>query len=88
MGFKISVTIYILTILLLSILKPNFIWDNENNEYKIFIKLSNGQNISTFQIIAVLLSLIFAFMFHQKNNQNTGYQIMPVPISIPTSIQQ
>jgi hypothetical protein len=71
MGFRISITIYILIILILAILKPNFIYDYDKKEYR---KINN---ISLLQILSIVLAIVCAVLFHEKNNIDQNIQYIP-----------
>ena len=72
MGFRISVTIYILIILLLAIIKPSFIYNHTKKEY---VKIN--KNITLFQALAVALAIVCAVIFNEKNNIVLPNQTIP-----------
>jgi hypothetical protein len=80
MGFRISVTIYILIILLLAIFKPSFIYDHNKHEYK---RINNNNQITIFQSLSIVLAIVCAILFHEKHiiNNNSNIQFIPIPWS-------
>jgi len=75
MGFRISVTIYVLIILILAILKPNFIYDYNKKEYRKF------NNINLLQILSIILAIICAVLFHEKNISDQTIQYVQLPLN-------
>ena len=80
MGFRISVTIYVLVILILAIIKPNFIYDYDKKEYR---KINN---ISLLQILSIVLAIICGVLFHEKTNTDQNIQYVQIP-QIPLNYQ-
>ena len=64
-----SIIIYIITILIIVILKPNFIYDHNNNIYR-EIKYKKNKSVLILIVIGIMMAVaafIFVACFGEKN---------------------
>jgi hypothetical protein len=96
MGLIITVIIFILTLIILIIIKPNFLYDKKKQRFKQF-GYGKNKTILTLPILSIFVSVIvFIFSYFVKEDDNNiinettqqQFQINTPPISYINTIPQ
>lgn len=69
----LMIIVYAIVIILISAIKPDFLYDSERKQYREFGR-GQGKTLFTFPIVAVIIAIIFALILFAANSADQVYE--------------
>lgn len=81
-----SILIYVIIIILLVMMKPSFIYDNDKKQYRQFGR-TKDKTIFTLPVISVFLAVVLVILFNRSGNKpikakkRSKIKYIPIPMN-------